>query len=117
MGSTVNVTQEGKPTPQTSVTTNLIISEGSSGSLLVTSSTYTAQFRIAGPNAGTGELSGTLTADTRDKMTFEGRWDGSPGGTILNSCTSYAPQGLYTIGDAHWDLSTKTLYVNLTQCT
>lgn len=37
--STVNVTQEGKPTPQTSVSTNLIISDGSSGGLRVTGST------------------------------------------------------------------------------
>ena len=110
------VEQAGKPAPQTSVRTNLIISDGSSGSLLVTGSTYTAQFIIAGPNAGTGELSGTLTADIRDDMTFGGRWDGSPGGTILNSCTSYAPQGLYAVGDAHWDLSTNTLYVTLSQC-
>lgn len=114
--STVNVTQEGKPTPQTSVSTNLIISDGSSGGLRVTGSTYTAEFIIAGPNAGTGTLHGTLTADTRDKMTFAGEWDGSPGATIFNSCPGSAPQGLYTIGDAHWDLSTKTLHVNLVQC-
>lgn len=104
------------PQPSVSVTTNLIISDGSSGSLLVTGSTYTAQFIIAGPNAGTGELSGTLTADIRDDMTFGGRWDGNPGGTILNSCTSYAPQSLYAVGDAHWDLAAKRLYVTLSQC-
>ena len=114
--STVNVTQKGKPQ---SVSTNLKISSGSSGSLRVTGSTYTAEFVIAGPNAGTGTLTGTLTADTRDKMTFSGRWDGRPGATIYNSCTSHAaPQGIYTIGDdAHWDISKKKFYVNLIQCT
>ena len=116
--STVNVTQKGKPAPQYSVSTNLIISNGSSGSLRVTGSTYTAEFVIAGPNAGTGTLTGTLTSDTRDKMTFSGRWDGRPGANIYNSCTSHAPQGIYTIGDdAHWDISKKKLYVNLIQCT
>lgn len=115
--STVNVTQKGKPAPQHRVSTNLIISNGSSGSLRVTGSTYTAEFVIAGPNAGTGTLTGTLTADARDKMTFSGRWDGRPGANIYNSCTSHAPQGIYAIGDAHWDISTKKLYVNLIQCT
>jgi hypothetical protein len=103
--------------PEISVSTNLIISDGSSGGLRVTGSTYTAEFTIAGPNAGTGTLHGILTADTRDKMTFEGEWDGSPGASIYNSCPGSAPQGLYTVGDAHWDLSTNTLYVTLTQCT
>ena len=113
--STVNVTQKGKPQR---VSTNLNISSGSSGSLSVTGSTYTAEFEIAGPNAGTGTLTGTLTADTRDNMTFSGRWDGRPGANIYNSCTSHAPQGIYTIGDdAHWDISKKKLYVNLIQCT
>lgn len=115
--STVNVTQKGKPAPQYSVSTNLIISNGSSGSLSVTGSTYTAEFVIAGPNAGTGTLTGTLTPDTRDKMTFSGQWDGRPGATIYNSCTSHAPQGIYAIGDAHWDISLPKLYVNLIQCT
>ena len=112
--STVNVTQKGKPQ---SVSTNLKISSGSSGSLLVTGSTYTAEFVIAGPKAGTGTLTGTLTADARDKMTFSGRWDGRPGANIYNSCTSHAQQGIYAIGDAHWDIPTKKLYVNLIQCT
>ena len=112
--STVNVTQKGKPQ---SVSTNLKISSGSSGSLLVTGSTYTAEFVIAGPKAGTGTLTGTLTADTRDKMTFSGRWDGRPGANIYNSCTSHAQQGIYAIGDAHWDISKKKLYVTLIQCT
>lgn len=115
--STVNVTQKGKPAPQYSVSTNLTISSGSSGSLRVTGSTYTAEFVIAGPNAGTGTLTGTLTADARDKMTFSGRWDGSPGANIYNSCTIHAPQGIYAIGDAHWDISIQKLYVNLIKCT
>ena len=102
------------PQPSASINTNLIISSASSGSLRVTGSTYTAEFSLA---YNTGTLHGTLTADTRDKMTFKGEWDGSPGATIYNSCPGSAPQGLYTIGDAHWDLSTKTLYVNLSQCT
>ena len=106
--STVNVTQKGKPQ---SVSTNLNISSGSSGSLLVTGSTYTAEFVIAGPKAGTGTLTGTLTADARDKMKFSGRWDGRPGANIYNSCTSHAPQGIYTIGDdAHWDILNKKLF-------
>lgn len=103
--------------PEISVSTNLIISDGSSGGLRVTGSTYTAEFAIAGPNAGTGKLHGILTADTRDKMTFEGEWDGSPGASIYNSCPGSAPQSLYAVGDAHWDLSTNTLIVNLVQCT
>lgn len=115
--STVNVTQKGKPAQQYIVSTNLIISSGSSGSLSVTGSTYTAEFAIAGPNAGTGTLTGTLTPDARDKMTFSGRWDGSPGAIIYNSCTSHAPQSIYAIGNAHWDISTQKLYVNLIQCT
>ena len=115
--STVNVTQKGKPVQQYIVSTNLIISSGSSGSLRVTGSTYTAEFAIAGPNAGTGTLTGTLTPDARDKMTFSGLWDGSPGARIYNSCTSHAPQSIYAIGNAHWDISTQKLYVNLIQCT
>ena len=115
--STVNVTQKGKPAPQYPVSTNLIISNGSSGSLRVTGSTYTAEFAIAGPNAGTGTLTGTLTADARDKMTFSGQWDGRPGANIYNSCTSHAPQGIYAIGNAHWDISIQKLYVDLIQCT
>ena len=111
------VTQKGKPAQQYIVSTNLIISSGSSGSLRVTGSTYTAEFAIAGPNAGTGTLTGTLTPDARDKMTFSGLWDGSPGATIYNSCTSHAQQGIYAIGNAHWDISTQKLYVNLIQCT
>ena len=112
-----DITIKGKPAPQYSVSTNLKISNGSSGSLRVTGSTYTAEFVIAGPKAGTGTLTGTLTADTRDKMTFRGYWDGSPGATIYNSCTSHATQGIYKVGDAHWDISKKKLYVYLTQCT
>ena len=50
-------------------------------------------------------------------MTFSGRWDGSPGANIYNSCTSHAPQGIYAIGDAYWDISTQKLHVNLIQCT
>lgn len=87
------------------------------GGLSMTGSTYTAQFILAGPNAGTGTLYGTLSSsDTRDKMTFSGEFTSdTSGGNIVNSCDGH--QGLYyTVFTASWDATTSTLNVSFTTC-
>jgi hypothetical protein len=83
----------------------------------MTGSTYTANFRLAGPNAGEGILYGDLKAsDTREDMTFDGEFTlTSGGGNIVNSCDGH--QGLYyTVSTARWNEATKTLDVNFTTC-
>lgn len=87
------------------------------GGLNVTGSTYTAQFVLAGPNARKGTLSGTLTADLRDAMTFSGQFtiQGSGGGTIYNACPG--SQGdIYEVSTATWDYANKKLSVGIRKC-
>lgn len=85
------------------------------GGLQVTGSTYTAQFSLIHK---TGALSGTLTADPRDAMTFRGQFtlEGSGGGSIYNECGSEQGE-IYAVTSATWDVSTNTLNVGMSKCT
>lgn len=92
----------------------------SSGGLNMTGSTYTAEFVLAGPNAGTGTLYGIFSpSDSRQVMTFSGQFttsSGGGGGSIYNECSSY--QGnIYTVYTASWNATAKTLNVTFGQCT
>jgi hypothetical protein len=84
------------------------------GGLQVTGSTYTAQFSLI---YKTGALSGTLTADQRDAMTFSGQFtlEGSGGGSIYNECGSEQGE-IYAVTSATWDVSTNTLNVGMSKC-
>lgn len=101
------------------ITFNGLPSNLTSGGLNMTGSTYTAEFVLAGPNAGTGTLYGTLSpSDSREVMKFSGQFTASMGGgSIYNECPSSAPQGLYTVSTASWDATTSTLNVTFGQCT
>ena len=85
------------------------------GGLNVTGSTYTAQFVLGGPNAGTGTLSGTLTADPRGSMTFSGQFTtSSGGGSIYNACSGGGET--YEVSTATWDYTNKKLSVGFRKC-
>lgn len=119
--STVNVTQAGKPTPQTSVhiTFTGLPSNLTSGGLSMTGSTYTAVFILAGPNAGNGTLSGIFSpSDSRRVMTFSGQFTStSGGGNIVNACDGSSTSYKYAVYTASWNATTSTLNVTFGQCT
>lgn len=102
----VNITFSGLPPNLTS------------GGLSMTGSTYTAQFILAGPNAGTGTLYGTLSpSDSRQVMTFSGQFTlTSGGGNIVNACDGTSTSLIYTVSTASWYATTSTLDVNFTKC-
>ena len=89
-----------------------------SGGLSMTGSTYTAQFILAGPNAGTGTLYGTLSpSDSRQVMTFSGQFTlTSGGGNIVNACDGTSTSHIYTVSTASWDATTSTLNVTFGVC-
>ena len=88
------------------------------GGLSMTGSTYTAQFILAGPNAGTGTLYGTLSpSDSRQVMTFSGQFTlTSGGGNIVNACDGTSTSHIYTVSTASWDATTSTLNVTFGVC-
>lgn len=91
----------------------------SSGGLSMTGSTYTADFTLAGPNAGTGILYGTFSpSDSRQVMTFRGEFTStSGGGNIENSCDEGGSSTYkYTVYTASWNATTRTLNVTFGQC-
>lgn len=90
----------------------------SSGGLMMTGSTYTAEFILAGPNAGNGTLYGTLSpSDSRQDMTFDGQFTStSGGGNIVNACDGTSTSNIYTVYTASWDVTTNTLNVTFTTC-
>ena len=87
------------------------------GGLMVTGSTYTAEFILGGPNAKKGTLYGTLTADLRDAMTFYGQFtvQGSGGGSIKNVCPGSQGE-IYEVSTATWDVANKRLTVTIAKC-
>ena len=104
--SAINITFTGLPPNLTS------------GGLMMTGSTYTAEFVLAGPNAGKGTLYGTLSpSDSRQVMTFSGQFTlMSGGGNIVNACDGTSTSLIYTVSTASWYATTSTLNVNFTKC-
>ena len=104
--SAVHITFSGLPNDLTS------------GGLSMTGSTYTAQFILAGPNAGTGTLYGTLSpSDSRQVMTFSGQFTlTSGGGNIVNACDGTSTSHIYTVFTASWNAVTSTLNVTFGEC-
>jgi hypothetical protein len=111
--------EQAAPEVQVHITFGGLPSNLRSGGLVMTGSTYTANFVLAGPNAGEGTLYGAINpSDTRDKMTFSGEFTSeSAGGNIVNSCDEHQEGYYYTVSTARWNEATKTLDVNFTQCT
>jgi len=119
---TIFVDQDGDtptppPTPTSAVTINFRGVSGtiSSGGLMVTGSSYTAEFSLA---YNTGTLYGTLADDPRTAMTFYGQFvlEGTGGGNIRNECGSEQGE-IYAVTSASWDVSTNTLNVGVSKCT
>jgi hypothetical protein len=92
----------------------------SSGNLIMTGSTYAADFTLAGPNAGNGTVYGVLdTTESRELMTFAGQFttDTGGGGNIVNSCGGTSTSHMYTVLTASWNATTNTLNVTFGECT
>jgi hypothetical protein len=115
----VNLTQKAKSLPTSAVTISWSGLPGNlaNGGLMVTGSTYTAEFILGGPKAGNGTLHGTLTADLRDAMTFSGQFtvQGSGGGSIENVCPGHQGE-IYEVSTATWDYANKKLGVGFRKC-
>jgi len=106
------------PTPTSAVTITWSGLPGgiTSGGLLLTGSTYTADFILGGPNAGNGTLYGTLTADPRASMAFTGQFTtSSGGGNLVNACGTQTGE-IYAVTAATWNVSTNTLSVVFSKC-
>ena len=108
---------EPKPTSSVTISWSGLPGNLGTGGLMVTGSTYTADFILGGPNAGKGTLSGTLTADPRTAMTFSGQFtiQGSGGGSIYNACSGSQGE-TYEVSTATWDVANKRLTVGIRKC-
>lgn len=118
-GTLTTVVHRGRPTSAVTISWSGIPGPDdlATGGLMVTGSTYTAEFILGGPNAKKGTLYGTLTADLRDAMTFYGQFtvQGSGGGSIRNVCPGSQGE-IYEVSTATWDYANKKLSVGFRKC-
>ena len=117
--STVVQASQDTPVSQVHITFTGLPSNLSSGGLMMTGSTYTAEFTLAGPNAGNGTLYGTLSpSDSRQVMTFAGQFttNTGSGGNIVNACDGTSASNIYTVFTASWNAVTSTLNVTFGEC-